>query len=104
MGRTYEDMSKQELITLVKRLSMQHEEWRGKALEYAEQPRVTIDDWDKVVGSEHTGPYVTVYFADGSQYIGALRLYKGECNTEFCDCYDECDDCDGECQCLGEDE
>ena len=36
MSRTYEDMSKQELITLVKRLSMQHEEWRGKALEYAD--------------------------------------------------------------------
>ena len=33
MNRTYEDMSKQELITLVKRLSIQHNEWRSKALE-----------------------------------------------------------------------
>jgi len=28
MNRTYEDMSKQELITLVKRLAKQHDEWR----------------------------------------------------------------------------
>ena len=33
MSRTYEDMSKQELITLVKRLAVQHDEWRSKALE-----------------------------------------------------------------------
>ena len=32
MNRTYEDMSKQELITLVKRLTVQHDEWRSKAL------------------------------------------------------------------------
>jgi hypothetical protein len=31
-SRTYEDMSKRELITLVKRLSEQHEEWRRQAL------------------------------------------------------------------------
>ena len=31
-SRTYEDMSKQELITLVKRLSVQHNEWRELAL------------------------------------------------------------------------
>ncbi len=43
-----------------------------------EQPRVTIDDWDKVVGSEHEGPYVTLYLEDGREYIGALRLYKDE--------------------------
>ena len=55
-----------------------------------EQPRVTIDDWDKVVGSEHTGPYVTLYFEDGSEYIGALRLYKGIC--ECCDEEGEHDD------------
>ena len=35
-GRTYENMSKQELITLVKRLTAQHEEWRRQALEYAD--------------------------------------------------------------------
>ena len=55
-----------------------------------EEPRVTIDDWDKVVGSEHTGPYVTLYFEDGSEYIGALRLYKGIC--ECCDEEGEHDD------------
>tara|TARA_Y100001973_G_C5139272_1_gene302047 strand:- start:344 stop:517 length:174 start_codon:yes stop_codon:yes gene_type:complete len=31
-SRTYEDMSKRELITLVERLSKQHEEWRRQAL------------------------------------------------------------------------
>jgi hypothetical protein len=36
MSRTYEDMSKQELITLVKRLSTQHNEWRDKALGLSE--------------------------------------------------------------------
>jgi len=36
MNRTYEDMGKQELITLVKRLTTQHNEWRSKALEYAD--------------------------------------------------------------------
>ena len=32
MNRTYEDMSKQELITLAKRLATQHDEWRRLAL------------------------------------------------------------------------
>ena len=36
MNRTYEDMSKQELITLVKRLAIQHNEWRDKALGLSE--------------------------------------------------------------------
>tara|TARA_R110000851_G_scaffold178736_3_gene325663 strand:- start:346 stop:555 length:210 start_codon:yes stop_codon:yes gene_type:complete len=27
MNRTYEDMSKKELVTLVKRLTKQHDEW-----------------------------------------------------------------------------
>jgi len=31
MNRTYEDMSKQELITLVKRLAKQHDEWSAEA-------------------------------------------------------------------------
>ena len=31
MNRTYEDMSKQELITLVKRLAKQHDEWSDEA-------------------------------------------------------------------------
>jgi len=31
MNRTYEDMSKKELITLVKRLAKQHDEWSDKA-------------------------------------------------------------------------
>ena len=44
MNRTYEDMSKEELITLVKRLAMQHDEWmyrfdgaRDEAKELREQ-------------------------------------------------------------------
>lgn len=31
MNRTYEDMSKEELITLVKRLAMQHDVWSERA-------------------------------------------------------------------------
>ena len=31
MNRTYEDMSKKELVTLVKRLTKQHDEWSDKA-------------------------------------------------------------------------
>ena len=31
MNRTYEDMSKQELVTLVKRLTKQHDEWSAEA-------------------------------------------------------------------------
>ena len=77
MNRTYEDMSKRELITLVKRLAKQHDEWRDKAERLRELPRVTIDEWDKVRGSEHTGPYVTLRI-EGKEYIGALRLYKDE--------------------------
>ena len=32
---TYEDMSKRELITLVKRLTTQHDEWRELALRFS---------------------------------------------------------------------
>ena len=34
MSKEYEDMSKEELITLVKRLGEQHNEWRRKAVCY----------------------------------------------------------------------
>jgi len=37
MNRTYEDMSKQELITLVKRLTKQHDEWSAEAKRLREQ-------------------------------------------------------------------
>tara|TARA_R100001443_G_scaffold106427_1_gene115813 strand:+ start:893 stop:1144 length:252 start_codon:yes stop_codon:yes gene_type:complete len=77
MNRTYETMSKKELVTLVKRLTKQHDEWSAEATQLRELPRVTIDEWDKVLGSEHTGPYVTLYI-EGKEYIGALRLYKDE--------------------------
>ena len=33
MSKQYEDMSKEELITLVKRLGESHNEWRATALE-----------------------------------------------------------------------
>ena len=36
-----------------------------------EQPKVTIDEWDK------KGPCVTVYL-EGCEYVGTLRLYKDE--------------------------
>ena len=36
-----------------------------------EQPKVTIDDWDK------KGPCVTVYL-EGCEYVGMLSLYKYE--------------------------
>tara|TARA_A200000159_G_C7004941_1_gene207250 strand:+ start:214 stop:387 length:174 start_codon:yes stop_codon:yes gene_type:complete len=39
--------------------------------------RFTIDDYDKVINSEHKGYYVTLYI-DGCEYIGTLRLYKDE--------------------------
>tara|TARA_Y100001938_G_C8078884_1_gene427837 strand:+ start:934 stop:1104 length:171 start_codon:yes stop_codon:yes gene_type:complete len=39
--------------------------------------RLTIDDYDKVLNSEHKGYYVTLYI-DGREYIGTLRLYKDE--------------------------
>ena len=37
MNRTYEDMSKEELITLVTRLAMQHDEWSDEAKRLREQ-------------------------------------------------------------------
>ena len=39
--------------------------------------RFTIDDYDKVINSEHKGYYVTLHI-DGCEYIGTLRLYKDE--------------------------
>ena len=46
----------------------------------AQGPRFTIDDYDKVVNSEHKGYYVTMHI-EGREYIGALRLYKDEDGT-----------------------
>ena len=37
MNRTYEDMSKKELVTLVKRLTKQHDEWSAEAMHLREQ-------------------------------------------------------------------
>ena len=34
MSKQYEDMSKEELITLVKRLGESHNEWRDLAIRY----------------------------------------------------------------------
>jgi hypothetical protein len=61
-----ENMNREELIAEIKRLR--------------EQPKVTIDDYDKVLNSEHMGYYVTLYI-EGCEYIGALRLYKDEEGT-----------------------
>ena len=37
MNRTYEDMSEQELITLVSRLAKQHDEWSAEAKRLREE-------------------------------------------------------------------
>jgi hypothetical protein len=37
MNRTYEDMSKEELITLVTRLAKQHDEWSAEANQLRER-------------------------------------------------------------------
>ena len=37
MNRTYEDMSKEELITLVTRLTKQHDEWSAEDMYLREQ-------------------------------------------------------------------
>ena len=42
--RDYEDMSKQELITLVKRLSMQHEQWRTAYIEKSAEKCELLDE------------------------------------------------------------
>lgn len=55
-----ENMSREELIAELKRLR--------------EQPRFTIDEWDK------HGYCVTLYI-DDCEYIGTLRLYKDEEGT-----------------------
>ena len=72
MNRTYEDMSKQELITLVKRLAKQHDEWSAEAKRLRELPSITIDEWDN-----KGRPCVTLY-VEGGEYVGMLRLYKDE--------------------------
>ena len=44
MSRTYEDMSKKELITLVKRLAKQHDEWSAEATQLRER-LIRAYDW-----------------------------------------------------------
>ena len=53
------------------RLLEQREELLAEVKRLREQPKVTIDDWDK------KGPCVTVYL-EGCEYVGTLRLYKDE--------------------------
>jgi len=47
MNRTYEDMSKKELVTLVKRLAMQHDEWSDEAT----QLRKRLNEVEKECGA-----------------------------------------------------
>ena len=70
MNRTYEDMSKEELITLVTRLAKQHDEWSAEAKRLREL--LSIDE-----GSRDEGYCVTMRL-EGCEYIGTLRLYKDE--------------------------
>ena len=43
MNRTYEDMSKKELVTLVKRLTKQHDEWSATAKRLREGIKAYLD-------------------------------------------------------------
>ena len=56
MNRTYEDMSKQELITLVTRLAKQHDEWSDKA----ERMREAIEQLTVKVEGMSTGYRKTI--------------------------------------------
>jgi len=47
MNRTYEDMSKEELITLVTRLAKQHDEWSDEAKRLREENETLRKmDWE----------------------------------------------------------
>jgi hypothetical protein len=61
------------LLEEVKRLRALsvYKELEAEVKRLREQPKVTIDDWDK------KGPCVTVYL-EGCEYVGTLRLYKDE--------------------------
>jgi|11BtaG_2_1085332.scaffolds.fasta_scaffold173122_2 predicted YcjX-like family ATPase len=48
MNRTYEDMSKEELVTLVKRLTKQHDEWSDEAKHLRMMYEELYADWRKV--------------------------------------------------------
>tara|TARA_R100000541_G_scaffold38801_1_gene46656 strand:- start:102 stop:311 length:210 start_codon:yes stop_codon:yes gene_type:complete len=43
MNRTYEDMSKEELVTLVTRLTKQHDEWSAEAEQLREELKEARD-------------------------------------------------------------
>lgn len=44
MNRTYEDMSKEELVTLVTRLTKQHDEWREESMRLRKR-EATFDEF-----------------------------------------------------------
>jgi len=50
MNRTYEDMSKKELITLVKRLAKQHDEWSAEAKRLQPMADELIAIWEILEG------------------------------------------------------
>ena len=58
MNRTYEDMSKEELVTLVKRMTKQHDEWSAEAKRLREgikeQVRMLIEGCSCVTKTECT--------------------------------------------------
>lgn len=55
MNRTYEDMSKKELVTLVKRLTKQHDEWSDEA----KRLREVIQQAVKLLNTDATPVYVS---------------------------------------------
>tara|TARA_R110000824_G_scaffold83643_2_gene209323 strand:+ start:532 stop:732 length:201 start_codon:yes stop_codon:yes gene_type:complete len=58
MNRTYEDMSKKELVTLVKRLTKQHDEWSAEAKRLREGIRQIIEH-NEGVDVDMFGPQVS---------------------------------------------
>lgn len=53
------------------RLQEENDELRAEVKRLSEEPRMTIDEWNR----KPEGPCVTVYY-DGCEYVGCLRLWK----------------------------
>ena len=86
MNRTYEDMSKKELVTLVKRLTKQHDEWSAEAKRLREQ-LVEAKDWVWIEGghryetSEDRLKQYKEYIGHDEDYIEGVKkgILMGYC-------------------------
>jgi len=76
MNRTYEDMSKEELVTLVTRLAKQHDEWSAEAkrLRGTLGDITAIDEW----GGDGKDVGITITFSEGNSYMGWLEKCDDE--------------------------